>query len=55
MSLPFSRIRWKRCLGAAALVFMLAAVGLPQGGAQEKQLNILIIWGDDIGVHNISA
>jgi arylsulfatase len=36
-------------------VFTLAAVGLPDAGAQEKKPNILIIWGDDIGVHNISA
>jgi arylsulfatase A-like enzyme len=55
MNLPRSRCRWRRCLGAAALVFTLAAVGLPDVGAQEKKPNILIIWGDDIGVHNISA
>ncbi len=25
------------------------------GVAQAKKPNILVIWGDDIGVHNISA
>jgi arylsulfatase A-like enzyme len=46
-----------RSLGAAALVLMLAVVGpgLPGAEAQEKKSNILIIWGDDIGYHNISA
>jgi len=29
--------------------------GLPRAQAQEKKPNILIIWGDDIGYHNISA
>ncbi len=55
MSLPLSRIRWGRCLGAAALVFTLAAVGLPDVGAQEKKPNILIIWGDDIGWYNLGV
>jgi arylsulfatase len=42
-------------LGAAALVLTLAVLGLPEVQAQEKKPNILIIWGDDIGYHNISA
>jgi arylsulfatase len=33
----------------------LAVFELPEVAAQEKKPNILIIWGDDIGVHNISA
>jgi arylsulfatase len=28
---------------------------IPAAMAQEKKPNILVIWGDDIGVHNISA
>jgi arylsulfatase len=42
-------------LGAAALVLTLAVLGLPEVQAQEQKLNILTIWGDDIGYHNISA
>jgi arylsulfatase len=42
-------------LSVVALVFTLTVVGLSNAAAQEKKPNILIIWGDDIGVHNISA
>src|SRR5262249_35564207 len=40
-----------------ALVAMLLALVLVahQVAAQEKKPNILVIWGDDIGVQNISA
>jgi arylsulfatase A-like enzyme len=34
---------------AAGLMFTLAAT------AQDKKPNILVIWGDDVGIHNISA
>jgi len=48
-----------RSLGAAAIALMrvVAVRGLPEAQAQEKKPNILnyIIWGDDIGDHNISA
>ena len=47
--------RWMRVLGAAALVFALATVGLPEAQAQEKKPNILVIMGDDIGLWNISV
>jgi Sulfatase len=52
-----SRRYWTRSFGAAPLVLMLvlAIPGLPGAEAQEKKPNILIIWGDDIGYHNISA
>ena len=46
---------WMRVLGAVALVFALAAVGLPEAQAQEKKPNILVIMGDDIGIWNISV
>src|SRR5580704_7418610 len=36
----------------AALVFALT---VPSAWAADKKPNILVIWGDDIGVHNISA
>jgi hypothetical protein len=52
---PTSRCYWMGSLGAAALVLTLAVLGLPEVQAQEKKPNILIIWGDDIGYHNISA
>ena len=45
--------RWMCVLGAVALVFALATVGLPE--AQEKKPNILVIMGDDIGIWNISV
>ena len=38
----------------AAVVVLLAALPM-NAGAQGTKPNILIIWGDDIGVHNISA
>jgi arylsulfatase A-like enzyme len=36
-----------------SIMFVMLVCGLAQ--AQEKKPNILVIWGDDIGVHNISA
>ncbi len=39
----------RACAGVLALLLAIPAV------AQEKKPNILVIWGDDIGVHNISA
>ena len=55
MPKPTRRCLWWRGLGAAALAFTLAAGGLTGAQAQTQKPNILIIWGDDIGVHNISA
>ena len=37
-------------LGAAALLIGAAPIQ-----AADKKPNILVIWGDDIGIHNISA
>ena len=37
----------------AALAALLCAVGPVK--AQDKKPNILVIWGDDIGIYNISA
>jgi arylsulfatase A-like enzyme len=36
-------------------VALAAAVATPVALAQAKQPNIIVIWGDDIGAHNISA
>src|SRR3989304_4322071 len=36
-----------------AVLVALAWVTSP--AAQEKKPNILVIWGDDVGIHNISA
>jgi hypothetical protein len=48
----------RRCtLGLCVITVVLTctAVGLIEAQAQAQKPNILIIWGDDIGVHNISA
>ncbi|MGB8464688.1 MAG: hypothetical protein WCE49_07070 [Terrimicrobiaceae bacterium] len=37
----------------AAAATLLCAVAQIQ--AADRQPNILVIWGDDIGIHNISA
>jgi arylsulfatase A-like enzyme len=47
--------RWLWGFGAVILAFTLAAVSLIEAQAQQRKPNILIIWGDDIGYHNISA
>lgn len=49
-----------RVIGRATLVIaaLLMAIGLalsPTAVGQERKPNILVIWGDDIGIHNISA
>ncbi len=43
-------------MGATAVAAVMA-LGMPSlaHGQQQKKPNILVIWGDDIGVHNISA
>jgi hypothetical protein len=37
------------------LVATLCGLGAGVAHAQQPRPNILIIWGDDIGVHNVSA
>jgi hypothetical protein len=37
------------------LVATLCGLGAGVAHAQQLRPNILIIWGDDIGVHNVSA
>jgi arylsulfatase len=49
---------WNRLLAAAGLSLVLAGSALAQQGtapATGKKPNILIIWGDDVGMYNISA
>ena len=48
---------WRRLVGAIGFAMLaLWSVALPaQAQAPAKKPNILVIWGDDIGVHNISA
>src|SRR5262245_51644779 len=46
----FSRTRWLTLLVSVAAVALIG----PAASAQQKP-NILVIWGDDIGIHNISA
>jgi len=38
----------------AVIVFGLAFIACPAFAADKKP-NIVVIWGDDVGVHNISA
>ncbi len=38
-----------------AVIGCLAVMAAGQGHAADKKPNIVVIWGDDIGVHNISA
>ena len=39
----------------ALLVVLGSTIPSRVASAQEKKPNILVIWGDDVGVHNISA
>jgi arylsulfatase len=39
----------------AVCILASALLAVPVVNAQQKKPNILVIWGDDIGVHNISA
>jgi len=55
MKSPHLLSRWTRSLGAAALAFTLAALGVTDALAQARKPNILVIFGDDIGYWNISA
>ena len=43
-------LQWSILMGAVALV-----TGALPAVAADKKPNILVIWGDDIGIHNISA
>jgi len=44
-----------RCSAALALILLVACCQVLSAQAANKKPNIVIIWGDDIGVHNISA
>jgi arylsulfatase A-like enzyme len=44
----------KFVLSAVAMTLVVASMAGP-AFAQDKKPNILVIWGDDVGVHNISA
>jgi arylsulfatase len=45
----------KRILLMLVTVILAATIGLNQALAQSTKPNILIIWGDDVGMWNISA
>ena len=47
--------RFTRKVSAVIVCAVAALIGAGQANAQQRKPNILIIWGDDIGVHNISA
>src|SRR5215468_12508471 len=44
-----------RPLWLCALLLGASLLAAPSAGAADKKPNILVIWGDDIGIHNISA
>src|SRR5690349_13575635 len=46
---------WARRLGVTALAFTVAVLGVVSAHAADKKPNILVIWGDDIGLANVSA
>ncbi|MBK1833326.1 sulfatase-like hydrolase/transferase [Roseibacillus ishigakijimensis] len=39
----------------STILLAILSFGVASGGAQEKKPNILVIWGDDVGMWNISA
>jgi ABC-type sugar transport system substrate-binding protein len=39
----------------AVLGLVLGALLAAPAGAQDKKPNIVIVWGDDVGISNISA
>jgi arylsulfatase len=44
-----------RIKGFFAIASVLALVALPKSAQQQKKPNIIVIFGDDIGIWNISA
>ena len=47
--------KMKRVLFIIALVLITFAFNAPHALAQTDKPNILVIWGDDVGMYNISA
>src|SRR5262245_50698788 len=48
--------RWRLLCGGSTLLAALAFVAASSRAlAADQKPNILVIWGDDVGVHNISA
>ena len=45
----------RRGCAAALSLAAAAVVAISPAQAQDKKPNILVIWGDDIGINNISA
>jgi arylsulfatase A-like enzyme len=50
----FTQNRWL-CFTATILAIGLWAGAADAASPRQKKPNILVLWGDDIGVHNISA
>ncbi len=48
-------LRWACGHGAAALALTAALAGLADAQARQSKPNILVIFGDDVGISNISA
>src|SRR5262245_25343999 len=47
--------RWMQGLSTAALALLCLALASTAAHAQNKKPNVLVIWGDDIGIPQISA
>jgi arylsulfatase len=47
--------RLSRRIAVVALALSFAGAGLSQAQAQSKKTNIVVIFGDDIGMWNVSA
>ena len=48
-------VHWIRGLATAALILAFTAIAAPVAFAQERKPNILVIFGDDIGMWNVGA
>ena len=48
-------MRWRSSVAWLAAVGVLLSAAGADAQAQQRQPNILILWGDDIGWYNVSA
>ena len=50
-----TRTYWRIACAFGAIALLVASAAGPALAADEKKPNILVIWGDDIGISNVSA
>jgi arylsulfatase len=53
MNEPRSLSCWSPGLLTLGLAFTFASLSVSEASAQEKKPNIVVIWGDDIGMWNV--